>query len=175
MAYTSTRSTNKNVNLSNYEKGLRFEKYVINLFNQQFFDLVSHNESKKQSRKENLPGNHSAISPDPDITLMLFGRRKYKFAIECKWRSRFYNGKITWAEDYQIRNYKEYGKYNGIRVFVAIGIGGEPSDPNELFVTPLHYIEHSSEAHRDDLLKYVRKPRRRFGFDPVQLSLYQTY
>jgi hypothetical protein len=46
----------------------------------------------------------------------------------------FNDGKIKWARHKQIANYLDYQKQKTIPVFIAIGIGGEPYNPEKLFV-----------------------------------------
>lgn len=80
-------------------------------------------------------GHHAEDNQTPDLK---FRCEDYRFAIECKYRTAFIDGKIFWAENYQIKNYSRYQMIKSCRVFVAIGIGGEPEDPNEVFVVPLN-------------------------------------
>jgi hypothetical protein len=154
-----------------YEVGRRFEEYIINLFNRDYFTLKDWNKAQR-IEDANIPVNLS----NPDLTLRLFGRKSYSFAIECKWRSEFkYGDKLRWAEEYQIRNYKMFRKEYNIPVFVAIGVGGSSDKPNELFVTPLHYIENNIIVSRHDLLPYVRVTERKFNYNYKQEKLFQFF
>ena len=82
---------------NSYEKGRAFEKYVIDLFNKDSFQLREWHESKK--RDGSL---YSADLCDPDLVMELVfsGARKYRFAVECKWRQEFraaeFNGPLTY-------------------------------------------------------------------------------
>ena len=151
--------------IDNFEVGRQFEEYIINLFNPQFFEITEYNKSQKKKPGQILPGNHSATNTNPDMTLMLFGNKKYRFAIECKYRTRFYGDELDWAYEHQIKNYKDFRKLASIPVFVAIGVGGHPSNPNELVVTPLEYIEMSTIALKSDLLPYKKRSTRKFYYD----------
>lgn len=153
--------------INSYEKGQLFEQYIINLFNQNSFEL--NNWRKSERHKDNVLLKDCA---NPDLEL-IFGRyKKYRFAVECKWREKFIEGKITWASNYQICSYLDFENRCRIPVFIAIGIGGEPSMPEKLFVTPLRNIEMFSEVYETDLIPYKRKPTRKFFYDTVQLKLF---
>jgi hypothetical protein len=165
---------NKIHNLSNrqksvydsFEKGRRFENYIIELFNEKYFKLVKWRKSRKANNTLEL-----IDASNPDLELIFTGARKYKFAVECKWRQEFVEGKITWATDYQICCYEDFEHAYHIPVFVAIGIGGEPSNPEKLFVTPLQNISNYTEVYESELIPHNRKPTHRFFYDTVQLQL----
>src|SRR5689334_11289815 len=86
-----------------FEKGQRFEKFIIELFNRHYFYL-------KKWRKAEAFGNSNLVidpwNPDIEMELVFTGLNKYRFAVECKWRSIFKDGKIDWAEDHQICAYR---------------------------------------------------------------------
>lgn len=150
-----------------FEKGRLFEEYLINLFSKKSFYLK---EWRKSERFLDgfFPFGHS----NPDLELVFEGKKKYRFAVECKWRKEFVEGRITWAANYQICFYEDFQNRNGIPVFVAIGIGGEPSNPEKLFVTPLCNISRCTEVFESDLILYERKPTRKFFYDTIQLKLF---
>jgi hypothetical protein len=160
--------TNKKVETpDSFEKGRLFENYIIELFNKKHFGLVAWRMAQK--------GIDNSLLIDyskPDLELIFEGKKKYRFAIECKWRQEFRSGKIEWASQNQIRTYKNFEKRYRIEVFVAVGIGGDPSNPEKLFVTPLCNISKYTEVYESDLLHYERKPTRRFFYDTVQLKLF---
>jgi hypothetical protein len=153
--------------LDPFEKGRLFEQYVIELFNQDNFKLTNYRKSEK------FIGNVSLQDcNNPDLELIFDRNKKYPFAVECKWREKFHEGKITWAKDHQIYFYKKFENQCRIPVFIVIGIGGEPSKPEKLFVTPLRNIEMYSEVYEADLIPYKRKPTSKFFYDTVQLMLF---
>src|SRR5919199_1463144 len=84
---------------SSFEKGKAFERYVSKLFNKKCgrFELLDYN-----SKNAVLYGK-AAGNLFPDLKFLFFTKTaNYKCAVECKWREMFVNGKIKWAEDYQI-------------------------------------------------------------------------
>jgi hypothetical protein len=153
--------------LDSFEKGRLFENYVVELFNEEYFKLDKWRKSQKTSDRLTLL-THSY----PDLELIFLGARKYKFAVECKWRKEFLSGRIKWATENQISTYERFEKKYGIYVFVAIGIGGLPSRPEKLFVTPLQNISKYTEVYESQLIPYKRKPTRRFFYDTVQIKLF---
>jgi hypothetical protein len=106
---------------------------------------------------------------NPVIELEL-KRPNTAFAIECKYRSNFYYGTIDWAKDYQISNYKRYAAEKNIPVFVMIGVGGAPANPNRLYVIPLQHI-HTNVLTREELHPYERLNKANFYFDAKTMEL----
>ena len=158
----------KNSQRDYYEEGYRFEKFIIELFNDRYF----HNKIWRKSKNhDGSPIPYDYWNPDLEMELVFFGKRSYRFAVECKWREKFRNGIITWAKSSQICNYQIFQDQVRIPVFVAIGVGGEPDNPEKLFLTPLNSILKSS-VYESDLVPYERKPTQRFFYDVQQLKLF---
>jgi len=153
--------------VDSFEKGRLFESYIIELFNEEYFKLIKWRKAQKTNDRLAL-----LTSSYPDLELIFVGAKKYKFAVECKWRKEFVSGKIDWATDYQICSYESFENKFRIPVFVAIGIGGEPSNPEKLFVTPLRNICRYREVYETELIPFIRKPTHKFFYDTVQLKLF---
>lgn len=164
---TTTQHLRQPLPLDPYEKGSLFEEYVIRLFNEDNFKLIRRRKSEKLEDRALLQD-----CANPDLELIFGRHRKHHFAVECKWRKEFRKGKIEWANYNKIRTYKNFENKNSIPVFIVIGIGGEPSRPERLFVTPLRNIEMYSEVYEADLIPYNRKPSSKFFYDTVQLKLF---
>lgn len=99
---SSTPAAGQSVALDSYEKGKLFERFVIELFNEDNFKLVKWRMSEKLEDKLLL--NDCA---NPDLEMIFSKHKTYRFAIECKWRERFIDEKITWASENQIRSYQD--------------------------------------------------------------------
>ena len=135
-------------------KGREFEDFVLELF-----DL---NETKTYSllewRGDKSMGEISPISNTyPDFVLEYKeGRRKKKFAIECKWRAsipkRFTQPLF---EPEQITHYQEYAVEKAQKVIIILGVGGEPSMPEELYLIPIDAI--SQIQSKPSLLKKFKR------------------
>ena len=153
--------------ISSYEKGKEFEEYVIKLFNEQNFKLKDWRKSEHFDYNA-LPKNHG----DPDLELV-FGKGQYKFAVECKWRQEFNNGIFWWdKKNKSLEIYKKYSRDNNIPVFLVIGVGGNSSKPERMYVTPLEQIQSIKDIHESDLIPYKRKPTHKFYYDFTQMRLF---
>jgi hypothetical protein len=150
-----------------FEKGRLFEDCIIKLFNEKHFKLKKWRKAEKVTDRSYLFDRCN-----PDLELIFVGARQYRFAVECKWRKEFIAGKIDWANDKQICVYEDFQHQNRIPVFIAIGVGGDPSNPEKLFVTPLNNISRSTEVYESELIPFKRKPTRRFFYNTVQLKLF---
>lgn len=150
-----------------FEKGRLFEEYIIRLFNEKSFKVEKHRKSEK------FPdGTFSLDHSYPDLELVFVGARRYRFAVECKWRKEFVDGRINWANSFQICSYEDFQNQKRIPVFIAIGIGGDPSNPEKLFVTPLCNISMYTDVYESDLIPYKRNPKHRFYYNTFQWKLF---
>lgn len=167
MAAPYPEHTKQSAELDSYKKGRLFEQFVKQLFNEQSFNLIKWRKAEKLEDKILLDdcGN-------PDLELVFSRHRNHAFAVECKWRKGFVGGKIHWATYNQISSYRKFETQRRMPVLIAIGIGGTPSMPERLYVTPLRNIEMHSEVWEHDLILYKRKPTRKFFYDTVQLKLF---
>lgn len=152
------------------KKGDDFENYIVTLFNQgsNRFSLKEWRSDKKADNGMYALSNHN---PDLEFEFM-DGYRAYPFAIECKWRAKFQGGSLCWAKPYQIENYLNYQKKKRIPVFVAIGLGGDPSSPDQLFVVPLNEIKMYPNVFESYLMRFKRNTSHSFYYNPRQKMLY---
>jgi hypothetical protein len=146
------------------EKGYSFEKYIVSKFNSSFFKLLEWQGDKFHN------GVYAESIQNPDMVFATKGAEK-KFAIECKWRSGFINGKVEWANDQQLERYNRYLSENNLPVFIELGIGGEPSQPDEVYAIPLRKMKYSF-ATKDYLQQFKRlDASRNFYYDQKEVSL----
>jgi hypothetical protein len=120
------------------KKGLEFTKAVIAKFDKKYFKL-------KEWRSDKFDGGvypEANMYPDLEFEFNLRDTKSL-FAIECKWRKNYYKNGIEWAKDYQLKNYKKFKTDKNIPVFVAIGVGGTPEKPSEVYIVPLSAIENT--------------------------------
>ena len=135
------------------EKGKEFEDYIVRLLQNN-----SHMKIINRSADRIVDGKIDEDSKNPDIVaeLQLDNGNKYRFAVECKWRGKS-KQVIEWANNEgQLDRYKKYAKDNGVEVFVALGLGGEPDGPDELFIIPLNKLN-SSKCKYSELKPYFKK------------------
>ena len=163
---SSTSSKDEIVEDSSKEKGIRFEKYILHKFNLRFFKVKEWRGDKFTN------GIYAESTKYPDIEIE-FSLRDSKtiFAVESKWRSGYFKNGIQWARKEQIYNYKRYSEKNNIPVFVVIGVGKNPENPEDAFVIPLNDLIEPFLT-LDFLAKYKRLDKNKyFFFDPEKSVL----
>lgn len=116
-------------------KGREFEDFVLSMFN--FTDdtsLVLQEWQGDKSLGSLYPENNS----NPDF---VFRYGQQQFAIECKWREslRGEKSKNPFTEK-NIENYNHFSKERKMPVTIVLGIGGEPCNPEWLYIIPLENI-----------------------------------
>jgi hypothetical protein len=136
----SAQPTSQPKSLTKDEKGQRFEKWVVKRFSPDYFKI------KEWRGDKYVDGIYAESTLNPDLEIEFYmGNIRKSFAVECKWRKSFDKGKkpgIEWATERQIENYRNFSKERGIPVFVVIGVGGEPDNPDELYSIPLEYLKY---------------------------------
>lgn len=140
------------------EAGNNFESFVVSKFHRGFFTL------KQWAGDKYIDGIYAETTIQPDLVFRfeLKGLQQ-DFAVECKYRSSYIQNGIEWAREDQIINYRLYGEKNQIPVFVALGVGGKPDDPRDLYVIPLKDISHKFLS-KDFLKKYKKTNIKENGF-----------
>jgi hypothetical protein len=135
-------------------KGREFEDFVLELF-----DLnVTNAYSLIEWRGDKTTGEISPVSNCyPDFVLE-YKEGKYKkiFSVECKWRERIPNRITTpLISPEQIARYQKYSIEMNQDVFIVLGVGGEPSMPEDLYVIPIDVFA-DVQAKPSLLRKYSR-------------------
>lgn len=126
---TETISQSKNIA---EQKGEQFEKYIVNLFDKTFFKVIEWRGDKYSN------GHFPESNKYPDLEMMLKAKDgNFFFAVECKYRSILSNHAPI--DHVQLRNYENFQKMKGIPVFIALGVGGAPSNPESTYIIPLDY------------------------------------
>ena len=114
------------------QKGDDFEKYIVQKFSKSYFSIVEWTGDKY------IEGMYARSNTNPDLRLNFKMKGiDLDFAVECKYRSNYYKEGIEWCSEQQLQNYKNFAINKEIVVFVAIGTGGLPTAPEELFIIPL--------------------------------------
>jgi hypothetical protein len=133
-----------------FEIGLAFEKFIVEQFavNKGYFTLVDWRSDKF----------HEGIFPQSNRHPDLVYQYKYKdfirkFAIECKYRGKAFNGTIQLMDDLQYRIYEAYHKTQS-PVYIVLGFRGEPNNPEELFLIPFPHVKKEMTYQE---LKFYRK------------------
>lgn len=149
--------------VSNYEKGRRFEEYVIGLFDSKHFAV--HDWTRDISGKFNGVVVESDANPD---LVMRYRARDESIAVECKYRSALYRGKLDWTTEVKLRGYHAYMCKTHIPTFIVIGLGGAPDAPERLFCIPLAMAGYS-KLFPPNFEKFERSPSQRFFWNGTTL------
>ncbi|MEO5682779.1 MAG: hypothetical protein ABIQ88_09055 [Chitinophagaceae bacterium] len=145
------------------DKGHEFEKFIVSRFNPAYFTLL-HWQNEKQSGNVCPLSNH-----DPHLVYQFNLQDKtHMFSIECKFREKDYRNKFTWAEPYQLRNYKRFQEQTKMPLFVVIGLGGLPSKPTNMYLIPFNDIEDTTTLKLTRIMDNERtNTATHFFFDPL--------
>lgn len=147
------------------QKGNDFENYIVTRFAQEYFELVEWRSDKYHE------GVYATSSMLPDLEYRFRSKfHQCKFAIECKWRAEFIKGRVEWAKSHQLVTYRQYESEGQVPVFVLLGVGGTPSEPENVYIVPLSEIR-SNVLSQYQLINYKRYAKGNFYFDPVNLKL----
>lgn len=136
-------------------KGREFEDFVLELFDLNDNSLYS----LLEWRSDKSMGEVSPVSNTyPDFVIEYKkGNVRKKFSVECKWRSSISrNQKILLFHPEQILRYQEYAREKNQDVVIVLGVGGEPSMPESLYLIPVDALQEVQT--KPSLLKqYKRK------------------
>lgn len=123
-----------------YQKGSRFERYVASRFPEEKFKLVDRTRDNGK-----FLGRSVESDGYPDLRFRNL-KTGIEFAVECKWRRQWFKKtvhgesgiqwNIRWTE-----RYSEYGNRENVQVFLAVGIGGTPDNPRELYIVPIDVMK----------------------------------
>lgn len=143
------------VESENVEKGNKFERYVVDKFDDKLFSIVEW--TTDMCRKHNR-----YVESDCNPDLVVRDRTTNEiFCVECKYRSRLVNGFFNWSYPDQIDRYFSYSRDRKIPFYVVLGLGGNPDSPIELFCVPLQEAKYP-QIHIDMLRKYHHDQKRDF-------------
>ncbi len=126
-----TQNSTREGNLENVFKGRDFENFVVKKFLPKYFTQLERTSDK------GTDGIYPLSNSNPDLVYE-FQLREFKkqFAVECKYRQ---NPKdpVPLAKPEQITRYKAFAFDRNMPVYIALGLGGDPLHPKELFLIPL--------------------------------------
>ncbi len=132
------------------KKGDEFEACIFERFDRKYFKI----------RYWNGDLSHKGFYPEsntyPDLEIE-FKYQDFKrvFAVECKFRSKLLNNSFE-LETRQLDNYRKYGREKSIRVYIALGLRGVPSNPGKLYLIPLEIFTNRNSLSYEELAKFER-------------------
>lgn len=154
-------------------KGREFEDYVVDLF-----DLPNNKKLKLKEWRgdKTLPGVYPEGNSGPDLVFEYDG---HPFAIECKWRNHMpkdIEKELMSADRHSF--FKQYAEEHAMPVYLLLGIGGLPSEPDNLYLTLLSETLSIDSISRNnintvnDILKQVLPPQQKTNHVLEQRSEY---
>ena len=103
-----------------------------------------------------------SVSPEnnsyPDL-LIEEAETKRRIAIECKWRNHINDAsmKDLFLSE-QLSTYQKFSEEKCLPVFIVLGIGGSPSDPNNVYIIPLEKVPFEQTSNQNDPSVLVYEP-----------------
>lgn len=113
-----------------------FEQWVAERFARPVFKVLrGHNDDRGP-----LSTTISALH-DPDMLLAFqTSSEKDLLAVDCMWRPRFDRRTVVVAGADLMEHYRLYAEKNACKVFIALGIGGTPAGPADVYILPVDRI-----------------------------------
>lgn len=117
-------------------KGREFEDYVLGLFNvEKDGPLILQEWQGDKILGSIKPENNS----NPDFVFRYIDK---EFAVECKWREKL---SVDMSKDLfppkKMEDYKAFSETRRMPVSIVLGVGGEPSNPERLYIIPLECVD----------------------------------
>jgi hypothetical protein len=148
----------KALNGDSFAMGDSFELKVSRLFPDSEFVCVHHTNGK-----DDLDGRMVENTLKPDFQFRHRGTG-HLFWVECKYRSDADGDTVRWTKPEQLDRYIEFQKeVRPQKVYVAIGTGGLPSYPRNVYCIPLDNA-HYPELYLSKLQKFAHDPGKPFEY-----------
>ncbi|WP_317897760.1 hypothetical protein [Aurantibacillus circumpalustris] len=123
----------------NEAKGSQFENFIVEKFNAKYFSMLHWQSDKFHN------GVYPRSNMDPDLIYeFTYNNYSCRIAIECKFRSAASNNMVDILKPEQLQRYQNFSHQNEIDVYIALGLGGHPSNPEELYLIPLNELQYPS-------------------------------
>jgi hypothetical protein len=116
-------------------KGEKFQDYIRDhLFTKDKFDMLHKTHAYAINKKD------FAIEDNikPDFKFRVRETRE-EFWVEAKYRTKYDEDKVECYRPDQLERYKE----EELPVYIALGLGGDPDLPDQVFLIPVKYIQSS--------------------------------
>lgn len=119
--------------MSSKEKGVRFEDFVVDLLADRRLTLLERTQDRTSSK-----GVYAESCKNPDLHVrQQHGCGFVDYYLECKYKSRRNDDGTLEFDAYKIARYRTFQRERRRKVFLAVGIGSNPSAPGELLIVPI--------------------------------------
>jgi hypothetical protein len=157
------------------EIGKKFEDYIQDLIfknngKREYFAL----EYRTPDYYDAKSGIYAESNLDPDFRIR-YNPTGDVFAVECKYRSGYAKDNqgrpiLSWSKPAQFARYQKYQQERNIPVYVVIGLGGEPDNPEMIYCIPLSEIKYP-QLYPSVLKKYEHPPTELFFWNTKEKKL----
>jgi len=147
-------------------KKLDFENFVNGLFKAESFKTKALKREISHGTK-----NVSGYQSYPDLLVRFTENEKsIMFAVKCKWSPKLLPSQ-SWKSPGKIQKLLLFEVETQMSMFVVLGFGGTPSNPEQIFLAPLKKLENCM-VKISYLLNFKRlTPEKEFIFDPNRMTL----
>jgi len=112
-----------------------FEKFIVQKFDKKYFKI------KEWAGDKYVNGIYAETTQNPDMLFEFKLKDEIRlFSVECKWRKNLFKNGVEFAKASQLARYRKFESEKNIPVFIVIGISGEASHPEHLYIIPLKHI-----------------------------------
>lgn len=137
-----------------FQKGEDFENFIrANLFRKEHFTVVERTHNYDINKDDFV---ESTLKPDFKFRSLKTGK---EFSIEAKWRQSLFNNSLKWSYPKQFERYHSYAKDSPL--YIVIGFGGSPSNPDKIFLERIDKIDDCIIPHKqlDKLNFYIQREK----------------
>lgn len=152
LAYALSDQATPEVELAdpNVLKGRRFEEFVVSLIaDRQRYCLLSWRGDKVSNHTFAL----DSLYPDLHIRHKMEDGETKEYFVECKFRSSWGDEGIDLSG--QFNRYHFHAKDQGKELFIALGVGGKPQRPEELYLIPGRMVGWDKRLTRERFVKCI--------------------
>jgi hypothetical protein len=112
----------------------QFENYLrCHIFVKKYFIILEKADDLQANQDDSI---ESSIHPD----FKMRDKMNKSFYLETRFRPNNFEDKINWCSHGELKRYQEFDKISP--VFIVIGLGGKPDNPQNLFLFSLQDVNH---------------------------------
>lgn len=154
---TPTKPTNSDSDKTTSKaKGDLFEDFVVNLLADWRLKLLDRTQDKISTA-----GVVAESCKNPDLHIQQkFGKSQIDYYLECKYRSDWKDGAITF-DSWQLDRYRKLQSEKRRKVIIALGVGGTSDNPQTFRLVPIDSIRGNS----------IPKIKTEFAIEPTSSAL----
>jgi hypothetical protein len=117
--------------------GRAFEEWAVEKLGRWPFHL------KEWRGDKYVNGVFAESTLDPDLVIEYRdGTDSARFAVECKWRSRYWDDGLRWGKHKHLHRYRRYAREKHIPVYLLLGVGGTGGSPEDVYLLPLEHVQY---------------------------------